>query len=339
MVKLVSTARARESMNYGFASEAESSFPNMVHVDLINICNLGCIHCPQANIKEVVEGYKPNQLDFDIFTRIVDEVAANGSTLRITCDGEPFLYRHIGEAISYIKSSGIEFATLTTNGTLLDDKMIDLLLEPSDTRFVIDFSLDALYKETYDSIRRRGNYLAAYAAVMSLLKRRSEYPNLRILVNIIDQDSVSAEELDAFQRFWRPLVDDVVVRTYVDIKGSNEASRMKLSDEQERWPCSLLWNRIAISSFGRVRFCVDDWRELSAFKTFDLRHDTIAQIWQSKEYRHIRETHLDGEFDSIPICSMCHDWFGLKWGYDYRTVMQRLFANPSAQPEQVEDPA
>jgi hypothetical protein len=198
-------------------------------------------------------------------------------------------------------------------------------LEPAKTRFVIDFSLDALYKRTYDRIRARGDYLAAYNAALSLLWRRRRYPNLRVVVNVIDQDSLPAAELKAFQTFWRPLADDVVVRTYVDVKGSNQASKMRISANQRRWPCSLLWNRIAVSSFGRVRFCVDDWRERSAFDCFDLREQTIAEVWQSQQYQQLRAVHLKGQFGDIEICNICRDWFGLKWGHDYQTVIDRLY--------------
>lgn len=321
--KVVETLGAGKK--YGFANDHDRLFPNMVHVDLINICNLGCIHCPQANIKQVVPGYKPNQLDFEIFRRIVDEVAGHKANLRLTCDGEPFLYKHIVDAIRHIKQAGVEFATLTTNGTLLNDEIRQVLLEPADTKFVVDFSLDALYRSTYDKIRQKGNFLAAYNAVLSLLRERRNYPNLRIIVNIIEQDAVSSEEIDSFKRFWKPLVDDVVVRTYVDVKGSNSASQMKMAPNQERWPCSLLWNRMAISSFGRPRFCVDDWRERSAFAEFDLDSHTLAEIWQSSAYQDLREQHLQGRFDEIEICSICRDWFGLEWGYDYKTVINRLY--------------
>ncbi len=319
---------------YGFANERDRLFPNMVHVDLINICNLGCIHCPQANIRQVVPGYKPNQLDFDIFRRIVDEVAEHKANLRITCDGEPFLYKHIVEAIRYIKQAGVEFATLTTNGTLLNQEFRQVILEPADTKFVVDFSLDALYRSTYDKIRQKGNFLAAYSAVFALLRERKKYPNLRTIVNIIEQDSVAPDEVDSFKSFWAPLVDEVVVRTYVDVKGSNSASQMKMATGQERWPCSLLWNRMAISSYGRPRFCVDDWRERSAFAQFDLRKHSLAEIWQSSAYESLREQHLAGRFDEIEICSTCRDWFGLQWGYDYKTVIDRLYPEPASKQSQ-----
>lgn len=310
---------------YGFANEQDKVFPNMVHLDLINICNFKCIHCPQNDIKKFVPDYEPNQLDYEIFTRIIDEVADHGATLRITCDGEPFLYKHIVKAIHYIKDRGVKIATIVTNGSSLTRPIAEAILKPSDTKFIIDFSLDSLYKPTYERIRLQGNFVEVYSNVLFLLKNKKSNPNLRIIVNMIDQDTLVPGELEAFKQFWGPIADDVVVRTYLTVKGMVNASTLKMERDQYRWPCSLLWNRIAISSHGRPRFCVADWREQSVLKDFDLAKVSISEIWQSPYYDQLRRDHLDKEFSKIAICKNCTDWFGLKWDYDYRTVIDRLF--------------
>jgi hypothetical protein len=317
--------RSALQREYGFANEDDRKFPNMVHLDLINICNMRCIHCPQNNIQEHVPGYQANQLDFEVFKKIIDEVAEHGATLRITCDGEPFLYKHIVEAIEYIKSAGVKRATITTNGSALTRRVADAILKPSDTKLVIDFSLDGLYQPTYQKIRLRGNFVEVYSNVFFMLKNKKLNPNLRIVVNMIDQDALAEGELEAFKTFWTPLVDEVVIRTYLNVKNMVKSSEVKMSEDQFRWPCSLLWNRLSISSFGRPRFCVADWREQAVFHGLDLKTTTIAELWQSERYDKLRRIHLDREFNKIGICKNCTDWFGLKWDYDYKVVLDRLF--------------
>jgi MoaA/NifB/PqqE/SkfB family radical SAM enzyme len=321
------TIVAPPQREYGFASDKDREFPNMVHLDLINICNMRCIHCPQNNIQEHVPGYRANQLDFDLFKRIIDEIAEHGATLRITCDGEPFLYKHIVEAIEYIKTAGVKLATITTNGSALTKRVAEAILKPADTKLVIDFSLDGLYQPTYQKIRLRGNYVEVFSNVFFMLKNKKLNPNLRVVVNMIDQDALADGELDAFKTFWTPIADDVVIRTYLNVKNMVNSSEVRMSEEQFRWPCSLLWNRIAISSFGRARFCVADWNEQSVFHNLDLRQTTIKELWQSERYDKLRRIHLEREFQKIGICKNCTDWFGLKWDYDYQVVMDRLFAD------------
>lgn len=315
--------------HYDFADEKDREFPNMVHLDLINICNMRCIHCPQNDIQAHVPDYRKNQLDFAVFKKVVDEVAEHGATLRITCDGEPFLYKHIVEAIDYIKSAGVARATITTNGSALTKRVAEALLKPSATKLVVDFSLDGFFKTTYEKIRLRGNFVEVYSNVLFMLKNKRMDPNLRIVVNMIDQDTLAPGELEAFKSFWQPIADEVVIRTYLNVKGMVKSSELRMQDDQYRWPCSLLWNRIAISSHGRPRFCVADWNEQSAFRDFDLSKHTIKELWQSDEYDKLRRIHRDREFQRIGICASCKDWFGLKWGYDYRTVMDRLYTEES----------
>ncbi len=316
---------------YGFPSAADRAFPNMVHLDLINVCNMRCVHCPQSNIQEHVPDYQPNQLDFDLFRKIIDEVAEHGATLRITCDGEPFLYKQIIEAIKYIKSAGVACATITTNGSVMTPPMSEAILSPSETKLVVDFSLDAFYEPSYRKIRLRGNFAGVYGNVFHLLKNKKRNPNLRIVVNMIDQDLLEDGEVDAFRKFWSALADDVVIRTYLNVKNMVNASDLRMSADQQRWPCSLLWNRMAISSYGRPRFCVADWREQAAFRDYDLRHNSIKELWQSQGYEQLRFTHLQRDFANIGICEQCTDWFGLKWGYDYKVVIDRLF-RPETSP-------
>jgi wyosine [tRNA(Phe)-imidazoG37] synthetase (radical SAM superfamily) len=328
------TLQSLQQREYGFASEKDREFPNMVHLDLINVCNMRCIHCPQNNIQAHVPDYQANQLDFELFKKIIDEVAAHGATLRITCDGEPFLYRYIVEAIDYIKQTGVARATITTNGSALTRKVADAMLEPSETKLVIDFSLDGLYQPTYQKIRLRGDYVEVYGNVFFMLKNKKGNSNLRIVVNMIDQESLAEGELEAFKTFWTPIVDDVVIRTYLNVKNMVNSSEVKMPEDQFRWPCSLLWNRLSISSFGRPRFCVADWKEQAVFHSTDLQKTTIKELWQSERYEKLRRLHLGREFQKIGICKNCTDWIGLKWDYDYKVVLDRLFAKDTIEPKQ-----
>jgi len=330
------TLQALQQREYGFASEKDREFPNMVHLDLINICNMRCIHCPQNDIQAHVPNYQPNQLNFDLFKKIIDEVATHGATLRITCDGEPFLYKHIVEAIEYIKQAGVARATITTNGSALTRKIAEAILKPSDTKLVVDFSLDGLYQPTYQKIRLRGDYVEVYSNVFFMLKNKKLNPNLRIVVNMIDQESLADGELEAFKTFWTPIADDVVIRTYLNVKNMVNSSEVKISEDQFRWPCSLLWNRLSISSFGRPRFCVADWKEHAVFHGIDLRETTIKELWQSERYDKLRRIHLEREFQKIGICKNCTDWIGLKWDYDYKVVLDRLFADNQSTGEKRE---
>ena len=46
------------------------SFPNMIHIEPTNHCNLGCIMCPQPREMQRVKG----MMNFDLYKSIIDEL-------------------------------------------------------------------------------------------------------------------------------------------------------------------------------------------------------------------------------------------------------------------------
>ena len=47
---------ARNAMKYDFPSEKAREFPPMVILDVCNVCNLECIHCPHVTLKKEGRG-------------------------------------------------------------------------------------------------------------------------------------------------------------------------------------------------------------------------------------------------------------------------------------------
>ena len=43
----------------------------------------------------------------------------------------------------------------------------------------------------------------------------------------------------------------------------------------------------------------------------DLRETTLEEIWKGKELQRIRDAHLRGAWDEVPLCSDCDKWKGL----------------------------
>lgn len=315
-------------MKYTFKNDESEKFPEMVHIDISTVCNFKCIHCPQGNTDKWDDSSKL-MMKKEHFFKVVDEVSANGGILRITTDGEPLLHPNIKEFLNYVLNSNLYAATITTNGSLWSQELIDILMQPSKVKFVIDFSLDALYRDTYEKIRTGGNYLDILNKIFTIVETRNKCKasNIYVMVNAIRQPSVASEEIAAFEHFWSQIVDRVILRKYVDIQGivgklSGEMERFSA----ERWPCSLLWSRIMVNPKGDIRFCIDDWNNDSVFVNKNIDNTSIAEVWQNDEYRQLRENHLKRDF-SHKLCRNCRNWEGLRWDYDYRVALQVLFSN------------
>jgi hypothetical protein len=69
-------------------------------------------------------------------------------------------------------------------------------------------------------------------------------------------------------------------------------------------PCRLLWTQMHVLYDGSVSGCCRDYNgELIAG---DVRKAPILEIWKSAEYSRLREKHLSGNLDDLPLCRDCY---------------------------------
>ncbi len=125
--------------------------PATIVMDPFHRCNTNCRHCwvhtPQVTHHPE---FLNRKLDFELFKEIVDDAAELKSDLIILQgDGEPLMYEHTIDMLSYIRSKGIE-AMFFTNGSLLTEekakKIIDIGVRE------IYCSLPAASAETYERV-------------------------------------------------------------------------------------------------------------------------------------------------------------------------------------------
>ena len=132
---------------------AKHALPPMIILDITNVCNLKCVHCPHAEI-QARSDFRPLHLSWDLFERVVDELAdyRQPCLLRFVGDGEPLLHPRLLDMIERAKARTSCIVNLTTNGTLLSVPVIDQLLGSGID--LVDISIDALTKPVYETVRR-----------------------------------------------------------------------------------------------------------------------------------------------------------------------------------------
>ena len=74
--------RKEPPVTYGFYDRLKAEFPSQVIVDMTEVCNLACIHCPHPAFKQS-EHYAARHLDPELNRKLVDEVALVGPEDRI----------------------------------------------------------------------------------------------------------------------------------------------------------------------------------------------------------------------------------------------------------------
>lgn len=313
-------------MRYGFQKESDINFPPIVHVETTNICNLKCIHCPHNDIMNCIPDYKPQSISFELWKKIVDEVSQYPVALRLTPDGEPMIVSDWVNQIQYLIDKKIDIFSFNTNGTLLSDDKLYVLLQESQTKIAIEISLDALFKDTYESIRKGSDYIIVMKNILNLLFeiKKRKIKNIKVMVSIVIQPEVDEKEVEQFKRFWEHLVDKVIIRNYVDTKGLTPSKPKPESEVIQRWPCLVPFTRMVVTYDGGIRFCPDDWKKETTIG--NLNQQSISEVWHGAILNSIRQKHLNCDFnDAHQTCTFCNDWQVIKWGYDYTFVLNSLF--------------
>lgn len=301
---------------YGFQGRLKAEFPSQIIVDATEVCNLACIHCPHSEFKRSGQ-YAARYLDAELHHKMVDEVREYGQNhmqyIRYTSNGEPLIHPHIYDMLDYAVRHSNVFVTLTTNGTIMNERRIEKLLASGLN--MVDISIDAFLPETYADIRRGGSLEITRANVIKLFEiRRRIGAATRIVVSFIEQPQ-NCGELADFEHYWKQQgADFVVIRRLHSAAGgvANIARTMKDNQQSvDRKPCLYPWERILLNPKGELAFCPQDWVHGSVLA--DYRATTIREVWQGEGYQRLRDAHLTNEYTVCPYCGHCPDWGQTRW--------------------------
>jgi MoaA/NifB/PqqE/SkfB family radical SAM enzyme len=307
---------------YGFGARLTEGFPSQIWMDVTEVCNLACTHCPHPSFK-VSPHYAARQLDPGLNAKMVDEVRQHGQGrtqyIRYASNGEPLAHPHAYDMIDEaVRHSGV-YVTLTTNGTIMNEKRTTRLLEAG--VHMIDISIDAFRPETYARIRRNGTLAVTVANVLRLIRWvRESQAATKIVVSFVEQPENAVEAAD-FERFWIDQgAHSVVVRRQHSASGAMIAVadlRRAAIATTARRPCLYPWERVGISAGGHLLFCPSDWVHGSHLA--DYRDTTILETWQGDAYRRLRAAHSTNDFTAHAFCGQCPDWEGTRWPGDGRS--------------------
>ena len=320
-------------MNYGFNGRLSKKFPSQVMLDITEVCNLACIHCTHPVFKKS-DVYTKAMLSTELNKKMVDEVKVFGKGItkyiRYTSNGEPLVHPKSYEMLTYaVQNSGTK-VTLTTNGTLLNEKKMLKLLESG--LHMIDISIDAFKNETYEKVRVNGNLEITKKNVLKLIElNKKNGGKTKILVSFVEQEK-NKLEVEEFRRFWNNAgVSEVLIRSLHTNAGSNTNNYINIDENKEnikRYPCLYPWERIVLTAKGMLSFCPTDW--FGKTKIEDYRNTSIEKVWKSRFYDDLREQHQNCSFTNS-FCEKCPDWKNTSWPMDkkksYADLVERVLYN------------
>tara|TARA_B100001989_G_scaffold3713_1_gene2477 strand:- start:22300 stop:23295 length:996 start_codon:yes stop_codon:yes gene_type:complete len=319
-----------KKIKYGFYDRLNSKFPSQILMDITEVCNLSCIHCPHPSFRKS-EHYQGRFLDPKLNEKMINEVNKYGrgvtQYIRYASNGEPLLHPQSYSMIqNAVEKSGVP-VTLTTNGKLMDEKRTKKLLDAG--LHLIDISIDAFKPETYSKIRVNGDLKTTQSNVLRLINLSKESKNkTKVVVSFVEQELNSSETSD-FENFWNDNgADYVVIRRLHSCSGAKTDlahKRRKNNSSYERRPCLYPWERIVINARGDLAFCPSDWVHGSLCGSY--YENTISETWKSEFYKNLRKAHLENNFNKHSFCGQCPDWKQTRWpnkGRSYANMIEDL---------------
>ena len=152
-----------------------SALPNRLYIECTAACNISCMDACCAPETGITRTREAGMLDFDLFTRVIDEAGEALVRVDFFNYGEAFLHKRAVEMCAYIKSRFPHIYLYTsTNGLAFDEKRARSLVHSGIDE--VTFSLDGALPESYVKYRRRGNLNVALhnLAAMADEKERTE---------------------------------------------------------------------------------------------------------------------------------------------------------------------
>lgn len=179
-------------------------------LELTNLCSLACVHCAVSEAAHPHHS-QVGMMEPKVFESVVDdlvEVGARFDALILFWLGEPLLHPFFGRLRRHALRAAARHSTfgqieLHTNATHLDTQRVASLLNCSDVRQVIHFSIDASDRNTYRNIKgmdyfdRVQNNVIHFLSEKKRLGARWPRPVFQFIVG-----SNNVHQARAFRAFW-----------------------------------------------------------------------------------------------------------------------------------------
>ncbi len=251
------------------------SKPYIAVIDITNICNLHCYHCPTG---KKLYGRKPGYMEITQLKKFLDEVGKYLYLAHLYSWGEPLLHPRAPEMIELVKS----YKVSTLISTNLNTKNKNLLEQICETGIdYLTLSIDGSSQEVYSKYRIGGNLdlvLENIAYIVNYKKKKKLFsPIIEWQFLVFDHNR---HEVETARQMAKKLGVDIF----------NAKPGIVPKDFHKGWgncrQCPFLWNSIALQTDGGVTACCNFIDKKDDFG--DLTQTPIDTIWCNSTYQEAR---------------------------------------------------
>lgn len=257
------------------------AYPDHVDLELSAICNMKCPMC--YTVTNMFKQSVPHvNLDFSIFKKIVDELAAhNVFSIRLSWRGEPTVNPHFMDCIRYAKEKGIKEVDSLTNALLLTPEMFEEMVNLQMDWLTISFDGTG---ETYEKIRHPAKYEKMVEKIAAFAEIKKKKGSVKPVVRIQGVWPAIQEDPERYFDTFEPIVDEVSVNSLLDYLHQDEDIQYV-----EGFVCPVVFQRLVIGSDGTAFMCISD--EMGQKPIGDARTQSIGEIWNGEPMQEVRRVH------------------------------------------------
>ena len=278
----------------------------VVMLELTYNCSEKCIHCynPGAtrNDKEISHRNEREELTWNDYKNLIDDLAAGGTAKVCLTGGDPFSRPFIWQMLEYLYEKGIA-VQLYTNGLALYGK-VDLLadLYPFD----VSISLYGATPEIHDKITRTPGSFEKSLAVLEELKK---YHITSIIKCCLMRSNFKSypQKIKIAERLNAPIIIDVLrdprCQYYV---GKEIANYGGFSRNKGDTACMVGYNNVCVTPEGIIIPCCSFHTPLGNVKDGNI-NELLTNNRKLRKIKHLflREYSECGSHDYCDFCILC----------------------------------
>jgi MoaA/NifB/PqqE/SkfB family radical SAM enzyme len=149
-----------------------SALPNRLYIECTAACNISCFQACCAPETGITRTRQAGMLDWNVFTKVVDEAGPSLVRIDFFNYGEAFLHKRAIEMCEYIKAKFPHIYLYTsTNGLALNEEKARRLVHSGIDE--VTFSIDGASQDAYARYRQRGKFDLAIATLRAMADEKA----------------------------------------------------------------------------------------------------------------------------------------------------------------------
>jgi radical SAM protein with 4Fe4S-binding SPASM domain len=274
-----------------------SDYPLLVDIELSSICNLRCPMCYTIT-SAFAEQVHTKRMDWDLITRILDEIGGKVPAIRLSLRGEATLNKNFVECIRYAKAKGIKEVSTLTHGFKLTIPFFQQIAEAGIDWITV--SVDGT-GETYNKIRAPIKFDVLLQKLKDIKKFKDEHGLKRPVIKAQGIWPAIAENPTLYYETLSPYVDLVAFNPLIDYLGNDAEESISYI---ENFSCPQQYQRLVIGADGLVMKCSNDEENREIIG--DAKVESVYEIWHGAKMQAMRDLQKRHGFKESPVCRKCY---------------------------------